>query len=60
MQLRLQNVTIARYIDTMDEMCRPIFVTCSDVMMQLAKDGSTRMLPCAAGTTATLCDKRVR
>ena len=56
MQLRLQNVAIARYIDTMDATRLPVFVTCADVMMLPATDSSTRMMACAT----TRCDKRVR
>ena len=60
MQLRLQNVAIARYIDTMDTTSLPVFVTCTDVLMLPATDGSTRILPCATGTATTRYDKRVR
>ncbi|MBU74936.1 MAG: hypothetical protein CMM73_04440 [Rhodospirillaceae bacterium] len=60
MQLRLQNVTFARYIDTMDAMSFPIFVTCAEVMMLPATNGITRILPCATDTTAIPCDERVR
>ena len=60
MQLRLQNVAIARYIDTMDAMIFPVFVTCAEVMMLPATDGITRMLPCVTDTTAIPCDERVR
>ena len=60
MQLRLQNVAIARYIDTMDATRLPVFVTCPDVMMLPATDSSTRMLPCATGNATTRRDKRVR
>ena len=60
MQLRLQNVTIARYIDTMGATSLPVFMTCADVMMLLATDGNMRMLPCATGTATTCCNRRVR
>ena len=60
MQLRLQNVAIARYIDTMDATRLPVFVTCPDVMMLPATDSSTRMMACATGSATTRCDKRVR
>jgi len=59
MQLRLQNVTIARYIDIMDATRLPVFVTCADVMLLSATDGGMRMLPCATDCTAMPCDKRV-
>ena len=60
MQLRLQNVAIARYIDTMDARSLPVFVTYADVMMLPATDGRTRTLSCATGTATKRCDKRVR
>ena len=60
MQLRLQNVAIARYINNMDATSLPVFVTCADVMMLPATDGSMRTLACATGTVTTRCDKRVR
>ena len=58
--MRLQNVAIARYIDTMDATLLPGFVNCADVIMLPATEGSTRMLPCATGTVTTRFDKRVR
>ena len=60
MQLRLQNVPIAYYINTMDATRLSVFVTFADVMMLPATDGSTRMRPCATGTAPTHCDKSVR
>ena len=60
MQLRLQNVAIARYIDTMDATSLPVFMICANVVMLPATDGSVRMLACATSTVTTRCDKRVR
>ena len=60
MQLRLQNVAIAHYIDTMDATRLPVFVTCADLMMLPATDGSTRILPRATGSATYRCYKRVR
>ena len=60
MQLRLQNVPIAYYINTMDATRLSVFVTFADVMMLPATDGSTRMLPRATGSATYRCYKRVR
>ena len=60
MQLRLQNVAIASYIDTMDATRLPVFVSCADVMMLPATDGSTRVRPCPTGTANARFNKRVR